>query len=369
MAFQGYPIFPGFSTIGVVSPAILEMATTFNLACIDAMQNLVDEDTKWASEICGVTPAVFKGKVPIDFTALDGFEPYKGVRTYKQIDVVSIEALVDQYQRNIEWDIRLGMAGAEIQGVYNVGNLASSLIQHSKVMQARIAATIIMKGTPSTNLAKVYAGNNIPGAGLPLFSSAATTGGQFANPLESNSRLFDNYFPGAGAFNSSTFATTRTNMRMVPSPVLSAETLGMQVTDIIGPSYMEEPFRQVALQNLALQTGTVNGTNLGAATTNIYTVGTTPWRFWIAPQLDSDPYVVANPLSHLWIAVSKKLIGAHPIEMVAPTAGFTPRIQLFGDGTEMAAQTSKIHLMADLYAGASAGLPHCVARYEQAPNS
>ncbi len=365
MAFQGYPIFPGFSTIGVVSPAILEMATTFNLSCLDAMQNIVDEDVKWASEISGVTPAVFKGKVPLDFTALDGFEPYKGVRTYKQIDVVSIEALVDQYQRNIEWDIRLGMAGMEIQGVYNVGNLASSLVQHCKVMQARLAATVFMQGTPTTALAKVYAGNNIPGAGLPLFSSAATTGGQFANPLEATSRKFDNYYPAAGAFSSATFATMRTNMRMVPSPVLSAETLGLQVTDVIGPSYMEEPFRQVMLQNLGLQTATVSGTPVAGATTNIYTAGSTPWKYWIAPQLDADPYVVANPGKHMWIAVSRKLIGAHPIEMVAPTSAFTPRIQLFGDGTEMAALTSKIRLMADLFAGAAAGLPHTTARYEQ----
>lgn len=358
MAFSGYSIFPGLTTIGVVSPSVQELAITFNLEAINALQMPVDEDLAWA-DMCGVTPALFRGKVPLDFTALDGFEEFKGVRTFKQIDVAAITADVNQWQRNLEWDLRFTQAGAEIQGVYNVANYAQAMVQHARVMKARLAASVIMQGTPGTNQAQVYAGNSIPGAGKSLFNTA-----HLANPLDAGSRTFSNYHAAAGAFSPTTFATTRKDMRTVPSPVLGAETLGLQVTDVIGPSFMEEPFRQVQLALLTLQTTTVPG-NIGVAASNIYNAGLTPWRFWIAPQLDADPYVVANPTKHMWISVSRKLVGARPIEMVAPTKEFTPRIQLFGDGTEMAAMTRKVHLVGDLDAGAAAGLPHVIHRYEE----
>ena len=366
MAFTGYQIFPGLTTIGVVSPSVQELAVTFDLEAINALAMPSEEDVAWA-EICGVTPAQFKGKVPIDFTALDGFEPFKGVRTYKQIDVIALQADVNQWQRNLEWDVRFEGGVAQLLEIYGIANKAQSMVAHARVMKARLAASVFMQGTPTTGKALVYQGNNIPGANLPLFSSAATTGAHYANPLfdKAETRTFDNYFPAAGAFGTSTFATTRQNMRSVPSPVLSAETLGLQVTDVIGPSRMEEKFRQLAMAQLTLQSLTVGGTPVAAAPSNIYASGITPWRFWIAPQLDGDPYCVAHPGKDLWIAVSRKLIGAHPIEMVAPTKEFTPRLQLFGDGSELCAMTRKVHLMGDLDAGAAAGLPHVVARYEE----
>lgn len=362
MAFSGYNIFPGLTVIGAVSPSVQELALTFNMEAVNALQMPVDEDLAW-SDMAGVTPALFKGKIPLDFTALDGFEPFDGVRHYKQIDVAAIEANVLQWQRNLAWDIRLSAPGAvEIANAYNIPNQAANLVAHARVMKARLAASILMQGTPGTAKALVYAGNDIPGANLSLFNTA-----HYANPLFplAETRTFSNYHAAAGQFSPSTFATTRTNMRTIPSPTLSAETLGLQVTDIIGPSIMEEPFRQVSMSLLTLQTATVAGQGVGAATSNIYAAGITGWRFWIAPQLDGDPYLQANPGKHLWFAVSRKLPGARPIEMVAPTKEFTPMIQLFGDGTEKAADTRKIHLNADLDAGAAAGLPHVIARYEE----
>lgn len=360
MAFSGYDIFPGLTTIGVVSAAVQELAVTFNMEAINALQMPVDEDLAWA-DICGVTPALFRGKVPIDFTALDGFEPFHGERNYKQIDVAAIETDVQQWQRNLEWDIRFSSPGAmELAGVFNIAAKAQSMVAHARVMKARLAATVLMQGTPGTDKARVYVGNDIPGAGKSLFNLT-----HYANPLDATSRTFSNYHAAAGQFSTSTFATTRKDMRTIPSPALSAETLGLQVTDIIGPSIMEEPFRQVSMALLTLQTQVVSGTPVGAAASNIYAGGLTPWRFWIAPQLDADPYLQANAGKHLWFAVSRKLPGARPIEMVAPTKEFTPRLQLFGDGSEMAAKSRKVHLLGDLDAGAAAGLPHVIARYEE----
>ena len=359
MAFQGLAIFPGLRTIGVVADSVKELAITFNLEAIDALNQIPDEDIAWA-DVCGVTPAVFEGKIPIDFTALDGFEPFEGTRKYKQIDVIAIQAHVLQWQRNLQWDVRFDKGETQLKSVYNIANWAKAMVSHSRVMKARLAASVIMQGTPGTAKATVYAGNDIPGANLSLFNTL-----HFANPIDPASRKFSNYYAAAGAFSPTTFATTRKNMRTVPSPTLSAETLGIQVTDIIGPSHMEETFRQVALSQLYLQSVTAGSAIAAAAPTNIYAAGTTPCQFHVAPQLDGDPYCVSNPGKHLWVAVSRKLQGAHPIEMVAPTKEFTPVIQIFGDGSELAAQTRKVHLNADLDAGAAAGLPHVVARYEE----
>lgn len=365
MAFTGYQIFPGLTTIGIVNPAVQELATVFNLEGLRALQMPVDEDLKWAEELSGVTPAVFRGKVPIDFTALDGFEPYKGVRTFKQIDVAALQVDVNQWQRNIEFDQRLLMSGQQLAEIYNLAGIAQAIVQHSRVMRARLMATLFMQGVGASAKATVYAGNTIPGAGLPLFSRAATTGGHYANPLDANSRKFDNYFPGFGAFSPTTFGSMRAKMRSVPSPALSAETLGLQVTDVIGPSFMEEKFRQVQMATLTMNTLTVGGNGVAAAPTNIYAAGLTNWRYWIAPQLDADPYITNNAGKDLWFAVSRKLPMARCCEMAAPTKEFTPKLQLFGDGTELAAQTGKVHLFGSLDAGAAPGLPHVVQRYEE----
>lgn len=373
--FQGYDIFPGLQTIGIVNASIRELAVEFNLECIEALQQPVDDDIRWA-DIAGVTPAVFEGKVPVDMTNLDGFEDFQGTRYYKDVDVLAIKSDVNQFQRNLRYPVQYDATGnVSLQQIYAAATQGANLVRHAKIMKARLAATVFMQGTPSTAKAKVYAGNDIPGAGLPLFSSAATTGAQYANPVDPGSRVFDNYFPNAGTFTPTSFATTRTNMRLVPAATLSAETLGLQVTDIIGPSHMEEPFRQVMLSNLYMQTAQVGGNGVAAAPTNIYAAGSTPCQYWIAPQMDNDPYLAAykqaNPswtpstLPHLWIAVSRKIPKLRCIEMVAPTKEFTPRITIFGEGSEIAIMTRKIHINGDLDAGAAAGFPHCCARYEQ----
>lgn len=365
MAFTGYDIFPGLTVLGAVSPAVQELALNFNMEALQALQQPARAKIGWIDGISGVTPAVFKGKIPIDFTALDGFEPYDGVRHYKQVDVAAIEADVNQWQRNLEWDYRLNHGNVEIQSIYNVANYAKAMIDHARVMKARLGATVLMQGTPGTAKALVYAGNAIPGAGLPLFSNDATTGQHYANPMAANSRRFNNYFTAVGKFDADTFKLTRQNMQAVPNPTLSAETLGIEVTDIFGPTHMAEDFKAVAQQGLSLQAVSIGGTPVAAATTNIYAAGETAWRYWICPQLDADPFLIANPGAHLWFAVSTELVGAHPIEMVAPTKEFTPMLQFFGEGTEMAATSRKLHLLGDLDAGAAPGLPHVVARYEE----
>ena len=399
-SFQGYNIFPGMQVRGVVDPSLQQLVATFNLECLSALQSPVDADLEWA-EIAGVTAGNFQGRVPLDFTNLDGFEPFGGTRDFKEVQVTALSVDVNQWNRALRWDLRLLKQGnaAELSQIFGTATQAQNLVNHARIMKARLAATVLMKGFTRagftgasggiTAQAQVYYGVNLPatggalpGGGLPLFSNGTDTAQHYANPTDPNSRRFSNYYTGQGLFSAQNMANARIQMRLIPSPSMSAETLGLQVTDLIGPSHMEEPFRQVALQSLSLQASYqtapqsgASATNTFGAATNIYAAGSTPWRYHIAPQLDNDPYIAAyksaNPtwtpqtLPHLWFAVSRKLPGIRPIEMVAPSKQFTPNIKIFGDGTELAMQTLKAHVIADLDAGAAAGLPHCIARYEQ----
>lgn len=373
--FQGYDIFPGLKTVGLVNASVKELAVAFNLECLAALQEPVDDDLMWA-EIAGVTPAIFEGKVVVDMTNLDGFEPFQGERYYKDVEVLAIKSDVNEWQRNLRYPIKFDALGnVTLQQIYAAATQGANLVNHARVMKPRLAATVFMQGTPGTGKALVYAGNDIAGAGLPLFSSAGTTGGHFANPTDPNSRKFDNYFPGFGKFSSTAVGKCRTNMRLVPAATLSAESMGLQITDFIGPSHMETPFDQVRLAALDLRIATVGGQAVAAAPSNIYAQGQTPANYWIAPQMDNDPflaaYKLANPgwtpdtLPHLWITVSRKRKNLRCIEMVAPTKEFTPRFTIFGDGSEKAAETKKVHILGDLDAGAAPGFPHPCARYEE----
>ncbi len=373
--FAGYDIVPGLKTVGIVNASVRELAVAFNLECLSAAQEPVDDDLMWA-EIAGVTPAIFEGKVVVDMTNLDGFEPFQSERYYKDVEVLALKSDVQEWQRNLRYPIKYDALGnVTLQQIYAAATQGANLVNHARVMKPRLAASVFMQGTPGTAKALVYAGNDIIGAGFPLFSSAATTGGHYANPIDATSRRFDNYFPAFGKFDPSAVARCRTNMRLVPAATLSAESMGLQITDYIGPSHMEEPFNQVKMSNLAMQVQTVGGQAVAAAPTNIYAAGTTPASYWIAPQLDNDPYLaaykVAHPdwtpetLPHMWITVSRKRKNLRCIEMVAPTREFTPRFTIFGDGSEMAAATKKVHVLGDLDAGAAPGFPHPCARYEE----
>ncbi len=373
--FSGYDIFPGLRTVGIINESVRELAVAFNTECLSALQEPDDEDMKWA-EIAGVTPAVFEGKVVLDLTNLDGFEPFQGERYYKNVEVLALRSDVLEWQRNLRYPIKFdGTGNVTLQQIFAAATQGANLVSHAKVMKPRLAASVLMQGTPGTAKALVYAGNDIVGAGLPLFSSAATTGAHYANPTLAGSRRFDNYFPVAGKFNTTSVGRCRTNMRLVPAATLSAESLGLQVTDYIGASHMEEPFNVVKMSNLAMQLAQIGGNGVAAATTNIYSAGSIPANYWIAPQLDNDPYLaaykLANPswtpdtLPHMWFAISRKRKNLRCIEMVAPTREFTPRITIFGDGSEKAMDSKHIHINGDLDAGAAAGFPHVAARYEE----
>lgn len=375
------PIFPGFSSFGLVSDQVKEIAVAFNAEGINALSSIPEESVQWADIGTRVTKAPFEAKIPVRLTALLGFERFNGERSYHTANTAAVTVKASPWHLGIEWPIQFTQSGiAQLVDFYGLNDFPSDIVQHARAAKADMLASLIMAGFTNTALGVTAQALTLPqpgyANGLPLFTDGSASASHFSNPLDGASRTFNNLFLGAGKLNTpGVFGTMLHNMQKVPHPTKLNMNLGLGVTDIIGPTHMRSVFQEIAIQQLSLQT-TTSPASLAAATTNIYNqdsmlraaqiitaAGMQPVRYHIAPQLDAHPYVLANPTSQMWIAVSSHKAGSAWAEFAAPDVNFTPRVTLLGDGTEEAMKTRKVRLLADLDAGVAAGLPHFVQMY------
>jgi hypothetical protein len=373
-------IFPGFTSFGVVSPQVQEIATVFNAEGVDALAGIPEKMVAWADIGTRVTKANMQTKIPVRLTSLMGFEAFNGERRYHPLTVAAVAVKVAPWSLGIEWPIQFSQSGiADLVEFYGVSGVAGDVVQHARAAKADMVASVINAGFTNSNLGVTAKALTLPqpgqANGLPLFVDGTQTK-HYANPLDGNSSRFANLHLGAGKItDTDVFGQVLTDMSQVPHPSKANMTLGNEVTDLIGGTNMLIPFYRLAIQSLSLQT-TTSPANLAAATTNPYTPenmakaaqmvgvsGLTPWRFWIAPQLDAHPYVVANPTKQMWIAVAGAKKGAAFVEIAGPNTQFVPQITLLGDGTEEARKSRKVRLFGDLDAGAAAGLPHFAQMY------
>jgi len=377
-------IFPGLQTRDIVSDAVREIAVSFNAEGIDALSAIPEQSVAWADVGTRVTAGMFEAKIPVRLTSLLGYNKFTGERSYHQAGVASVNVRTAPFDMNMEYDIRFNQAGiAELINYYGLNGLPGDMVAHARAAKADMLASLLMAGFTNSHLGVTAQALTLaqPGytSGLPLFSDGSTSGASehFSNPLDGNSRTFKNLFLAAGKLtDNGVFETMLTNMQKVPHPTKLNMNLGLGVTDIIGPSHMIGPFREMAVRQLSLQTTTSPG-NLAAATTNIYNneslmkaaqmisaAGMTPVRYWIAPQLDAHPYIThsGNAAKQMWIAVAAGTKGSWA-EFIAPSAQFTPRVTILGDGSEEAIKTRKVRIISDLDAGVAAGLPHFAAMY------
>jgi hypothetical protein len=373
-------IFPGFTSYGVVSDQVREIATVFNAEGVDALSSIPEKMVAWADVGTRVTKADFQAKIPVRLTSLIGFEQFDGTRHYHPVTVASVAVKVAPWSLALEWPTQISSSGVtQLKDFYGISGLAGDVVQHARAAKADMVASILSAGFTNSSLGVTAKALTLPqpgnANGLPLFVDATQTK-HYANPLDATSARFANLFLNAGKITATdVMGTVLTNMTQVPHPSKANMTLGNEVTDLIGGTGMLIPFWKLAIQSLALET-TTSPASLAAATTNPYSgeaiakataaigvAGLTPWRFWIAPQLDAHPYLVANPTKQMWIAVSRSRQGAAWCEMAGPNTEFAPIVTLLGDGTEEARKTRKVRLFGDLDAGAAAGLPHFAQMY------
>lgn len=373
-------IFPGFTSFGVVSDQVKEIATVFNAEGVEALQSIGEKQVAWADVGVRVSKADFKAKIPVRLTSLMGFEQFNGERRYHPVSVASVAVNVTPWSLGLEWPVQFSQSGnAQLQEFYGISGVANDVVQHARAQKADMVASVLMAGFTNTALGVTAKALTLaqPGNanGLPLFVDATQTK-HYSNPLDPNSARFENLYLGAGKITAAgVMGKVLTDMTQVPHPSKANMTLGNEVTDLIGGTAMLEPFWKLAIQSLSLET-TTSPANLAAATTNPYSVenigkatsmigvsGLAPWRFWIAPQLDAHPYLVANPTKQMWLAVSRSRQGSAWCEMAGPNTTFAPMITLLGDGTEEARKSRRVRLFGDLDGGAAAGLPHFIKAY------
>jgi len=371
-------IFPGFTTYGVVSPAIIELATTFNAEGINALARIPEKNVAWANVGTRVTRVdVGQAKIPVDVTPLQGFEPYEGDRRFHQVNVAAVNVRVAPFSLNQEWDIRFNRSGiAQLVQFYGLQNLPVKVVSHARALKADMVAELIKASITNPNIGTgLTAKATVLDTGIPLFSDGYYTAAHHSNPIDSSSATFVNCHYGAGKItDTDVIGRVMYDLNTVPHPSKLNMTMGLTMTDLIGPPSMLIPFFKAFIQSYALEINA--GGTVGAATTNIYAhdtlqkaqamigvSGVGPWRFWIAPQLASHPYVVANPDKQMWIALAQSDAGGSYCELGGPSVEFTPELTLMGDDTEQARYTRKIRLLGDLDAGVAPGLPHFAQMY------
>ncbi len=366
----GLNIFPGVQTVGQIPEQLRAGLTVYTASALDALNGPADDQVAWAGDggVAGVTAGEFTATLPVDITSLEGFQEDTGKDyEYKQVDLLAVSVASIPFYLACSWKAKLANVP-----MTNVANKGTQVIRESQALKALMIATVFMNGRPGGK-ALTYPQEGSP-LGLSLFNTA-----HLINPHRASMGTFSNYMTAMGPFDGAFLKKLRTKFRMVRGPSSTIRTLGLQLTEILIPSHMEEVVRDVAISTLTLQIAQVGGTPVAAATSNTAMSAGTGWTYRVVPELDNDPYLVAfkaafvtansrNPepeeLPHFGIAIAGNRKGANAVEMIAPSTSFVPRVSMLGLGSEHEIKTSEIAIIAKQECGASAGLPYVCIRFE-----
>lgn len=335
--------YPGLKVIGVTDSSVRELVTQFTAHALTALQ-MPGEETgvAWCNDLYHPTPIELGDeivKVPIDLTMLNGFQEWAGVRKFLDTQLTAVPVTARPFDKAIGWDINKARRGI-FGGFPEKG---AQLVQTGRLTLPRLVADLIKNG--KTAKTACYDGK-------PLWSTE-----HLIDPLGDDvaANQQSNYHAAFGKFTVGNFKKCRTNMRKMRG--LLAEPLGLQLSLFLGPTHMEDPFEEVLDVNkiiVANAAGTASDSNVVR--------GKAAWR--ICSQLDTDPYVAANPTKHMWIAISLSLMGVRPFEAVQ-TNGGVPILKFLGEDSEYAVLNNKVGVVADQYVGVAPAFYMTAARYEE----
>jgi hypothetical protein len=397
------PGFPGFQWSNVVSNQVQEIVTTLNAESLDALNEVPEREIAWADRGSKVSPGVGIVKVPIRLPSSMQYEPfaYGGTRTYQNIDIAAPVVKVNPWDLNFAWPMvwnQIGngmnlmsqMADGSIGDFMGVSGLAQMIVSAARAYKAQLVASLFYKGLTSSAMGLTAQALTIPQPGnpngLPLFTNGTDSVKHYAHPFNANSGRFANSYEAYGSF-ATKFASSLVVMTQKPHPSLPNMTMGKQVTDVFGPTWMRDRFFAMATQTLQLQVQTVGGQAAGGAPTNAFALenlrkynadsfigasGFAPQTYWIVPALDNHPYFTNNSNANMttgpnggpadmWINVSAETGGKQTwCELAAPTKDFTPNMRLYGDNDPLSQSQRRVRLETDLDAGVGAGLYHFI---------
>lgn len=392
-------IFPGNPWSATAPQQALELITTWSLDELTALNSPPGPDLAWADIGTNTMVAMGIGKWGHSMPQTLDFQTFKpgGARTYHTLDVVASQVRVNPFDLSfgipMVWDaigngykLMSPSTDGTLMDFVGISGLASQYVLAGKAYKCMLLASLFYKGLYSTALglttpeALTFPQPNNPN-GIALFTDgtgAEGSGGaqHYANPTNPKSGRFKNVWPAFGAF-AANYGLSLTKMAIKPHATLSNVTSGARVTDTFGPPSMYQKFWEMMVQTLTLQTATVGGNGVGAATTNPYSqavsmglsqenfIGTTfgPRRFWIVPHLENHPYLLANPGKDFWINVSAGkdqstgLPRATWGKLASNSKDFVPTFRFYGPGDPRAQSERLMRFEGDLDGGAAAGAP------------
>lgn len=409
MALNLLPLPAGIPENTLAGDKVQEIVTAYNLESLEAVNQPVGKNVLWARQGTKVTPGIGNVKVPIRFLSNQNFTEFKfgGQRDFSTMDVGAITVPTSPLQLNYRWAMiqdalgKLNLMNLRGDGTYEdfygATGLAGAIMTGAHFHHAMLVATVLMQSM--TDAASGMTATQTCIDSIPLLTNGTDSVAHLANPNNPASSSFVTlYRPGISnpvGFTGGTFGTDWLSkmilaMTQVPHPSLANATMELEVTDIVGPTWMKIPFWQTAIQSLALQTATVGSTGVGAATTNIFNAelvekmgadkfigagGVAPQRYWTTSLLDSHPYILNNSGANkttgpnggpahfaIGIANLKPRIQTW-CELACRDADFTPFVHMYGPGDPTAQSERMVRLLSDLDAGARPGLPHFVLMF------
>ena len=401
------PIAPNFEWFNVVSDQVREIVTTYTTEQLDALNKAPKKSIAWANIGTAVTVGTGIVKVPVRLPSQMFFEDFDAKRSGGSMDVFAMLVKASPKMLNKYWPMIWGDAGfrgigsyapdGTVQEFMGAGNIAGGIVEAARAHKAYLAATLTYKGFTSAALgvtatALTYAQ---PGAanGLPLWTNGTDSPAHFAHPFDPTSERFVNLYEDVGPF-ADYLPQVMIDMYSVPHPSMPNMTLENQVTDIVGPTWMQDTFWRTAIQNLQMQAQILGANSVAAASSNAYAAemlskmssaafigasGIGPVRYWTTSLLNKHPYywnhvtntATANMTngrsggpSDMWLAISAADGDVQRwAQFAGPSKEFVPRIFLFGDGDPTSIAERRIRMLSDLDAGVGAGLPHPTKMY------
>lgn len=397
------PVQPGMNWATTVSSQCQEIITTFNAEELDCLTQTPENAIAWANQGTNVSVGLGIVKIPWRLPSSMAFRPFDGTRVYQNLDVASPSVKVSPWDLNFAWPMvwdSMGNATLMSQGAdgqlaefLGVGGLASEVMGAARAYKAMLVASMFYRGYTSAGLSMTATIKTVAQPGMPngndFFTDGSGAALHYAHPFQASSGRFQNAYPAFGSF-AGNFGRSLVKMTQKPHPLLPNMTMGLEVTDVIGPTFMRDRFWQMAVQSLQMQTTTLGGNGVAAATTGSFALDTmgkwnatsflgasgfAPVRYWIAPHLDNHPYY-KNPTTgadtanmtngpgggpaDLWINVCALPGKGSWCHLAGPSKEFTPFARLYGPGDPRAQSERKIRLETDLDAGVGAGVYHNV---------
>lgn len=400
----GFPLQEGFHVYGVSDSSVRELVVDIQDGTKNALSSIPPINLAWASRGTKVFPGYGITKIPITLPGDAEFRPYTPgtPREYTTLHVTTHEVSPSPYTNNTFWPFMwgpdgrvvlktpLGKSFAEFMGV---GDLPAQTVEGGRVLKTNLVSSLFWTSMTSTamGLSATRFTYKQPGApnGLPLFTNGVDTSAHYAHPMRVENGTFKTLFEIYGKY-SDKFEDSLLVIPDRPHPLYPRKKLGVQTTDIIGPTWMRKKFWKKAQQTFQFQSVNMAGALAAAAPSNVFSAealsrymseamfigaaGFGPVTYWINSDLDTHPYYTANSGAHMtdgddggpsdmWITVASTSDSQHYAVLAAPNADFVPNQVIRGENDPIARSQMTILYESDLYADCAPGKPHFIAMF------